>query len=83
MKIDLGNSQYKQFVSFANRAKDSDIVQVGEEGTDLRPNELAHRKIVAKSSWTFVPQSTWRGRTRSTRMNLSRFRTTRLKMRNR
>ena len=54
MKIDLSNSQYKQFVAFANRAKDSDFVQVGEEVTDLRRGELAHCKIVAKSSWDFV-----------------------------
>ena len=31
MKIDLSNLQYKQFVSFANRAKDSDFAQMGRE----------------------------------------------------
>ena len=54
MKIDLSNLQYKQFVAFANRASDSDFVQVGAAVEDLRPGELAHCKIVAKSSWDFV-----------------------------
>ena len=36
MKIDLSNLQYKQFVSFANRAKDSDFAQMGREVKDLK-----------------------------------------------
>jgi len=60
MKIDLSNLQYKQFVSFANRAKDSDFAQMGREVKDLRPGELAHRKIVAKPSWDFKG-NIWRG----------------------
>lgn len=81
MKIDLSNVQYKQFVSFANRAKNSDFVQVGNPVDDLRPGELEHRKIVAKSSWDFVG-NIGRGKTSRATNNAVRdlFKATILKM---